>query len=120
MAKVLIIEDDEMLREIYSTKFEMEGFAVDTASDGQEGLSKATTITPDVILIDMIMPRMSGLDFLQAYHLHKHKTTKMLVMSNKSSPGEINQAKALGVLDYLIKSQHTPDEIVRKVRTYLS
>jgi DNA-binding response OmpR family regulator len=118
--KVLIIEDDELLREIYSTKFELEGFAVDTASDGQEGLLIASSLDPDVILLDMIMPRMSGLEFLRAYHpaVTQHNV-KLVVMSNKSSPAEINQAKAMGVLDYLIKSQHTPDEIVHKVRTFL-
>jgi DNA-binding response OmpR family regulator len=119
-ATVLIIEDDELLREIYSTKFELEGFEVTTASDGREGLQKASAITPDIILVDMIMPRMSGLDFLRAYRpAAAHATPKMVVMSNKSSPSEINQAKALGVMDYLIKAQHTPEEIVLKVRHYL-
>jgi DNA-binding response OmpR family regulator len=118
--KVLIIEDDELLREIYSTKFELEGFAVDTASDGQEGLLIASSLAPDVILLDMIMPRMSGLEFLRAYHPSvTTNKVKLVVMSNKSSPAEINQAKAMGVLDYLIKSQHTPDEIVHKVRNFL-
>jgi two-component system OmpR family response regulator len=119
--KVLIIEDDELLREIYSTKFELEGFAVGTARDGKEGLMAAHTQAPDIILVDMIMPRMSGLDFLRAYKpAGLLRQAKTVVMSNKSSPAEINQAKALGVLDYLIKSQHTPDEIVRKVRSYLN
>ena len=117
---VLIIEDDELLREIYTTKFEMEGFSVQAASDGQEGLQLATASKPDVILLDMIMPRMTGLEFLRAYHLMaEHPTVHALVISNKSSIAEINQARALGAREYLIKSQHTPDEIVSKVRFHL-
>jgi two-component system response regulator AdeR len=118
--RVLIVEDDEILREIYETKFEMEGFDVATARDGVEGLQLAGSTEPDIILLDMLMPRMTGLEFLKAYGLaSKHPTVKAVIMSNKSSAPEINQAKALGVLDYLIKSQHTPEEIVEKVRGYL-
>ncbi len=117
---VLIIEDDELLREIYATKLDLEGFAVTTARDGMEGLELATANEPNVILLDMIMPRMTGLEFLRAYRpsvLHPRVAT--VVMSNKSSVREINQAKALGVLDYLIKSQHTPDNIVDRIRALL-
>ena len=117
---VLIIEDDELLREIYATKLEMEGFNVDTASDGLEGLHKATSTQPDIILLDMIMPRMTGLEFLAAYNQPGRPYIKTVIMSNKSTTKEINQAKALGVLDYLIKSQLTPQEIVVRVREYLS
>jgi CheY-like chemotaxis protein len=117
---VLIIEDDELLREIYATKLTMEGFAVDTANDGLEGLEKATQKEPDIILLDMLMPRMTGLEFLEAYRLPaKHPNVKAVVMSNKSTPREINQAKTMGVLDYLIKSQHTPQDIAARVRSYL-
>jgi DNA-binding response OmpR family regulator len=118
MSKVLIIEDDELLREIYATKLEMEGFTVHTASDGMEGLEKAKAIGPDIILLDMIMPRMTGLEFLAAYQLPSR--AKTVVMSNKSSTKEINQAKALGVIDYLIKSQLTPQDIVVRVNEYLA
>jgi len=117
---VLIIEDDELLREIYATKLTMEGYDVDTAVDGLEGLKKATSTEPDMILLDMIMPRMTGLEFLKAYRLlTRHPKVKALVMSNKSSTSEINQVKTMGVLEYLIKSQHTPQEIAERVRNHL-
>ena len=118
---ILIIEDDELLREIYATKLTMEGFAVDTAVDGMEGLEKATHKEPDMILLDMIMPRMTGLEFLKAYRPStNHPKVKTLIMSNKSSTNEMNQAKTMGVLDYLIKSQHTPQDIAERVRNYLA
>jgi DNA-binding response OmpR family regulator len=117
---VLIIEDDELLREVYATKLEMEGFVVDTAIDGAEGLKKANASEPDVILLDMLMPQMNGLEFLRAYRLAaKHPNVTALVISNKSSTKEINEAKAMGARDYLIKSQHTPAEIVEHIRSHL-
>lgn len=118
--KVLIVEDDELLREVYATKLLMEGFAVETAQDGAEGLHKATTLEPDVILLDMLMPHMSGLEFLRAYKLQSnHPNVTALVISNKSSTKEINEAKTMGAADYLIKSHHTPAEIVERIRSYL-
>jgi CheY-like chemotaxis protein len=118
---VLIVEDDELLREIYATKFEMEGFSVETAVDGLEALEKIKVKEPDLILLDMIMPRMSGLEFLKVFRPKPdHPNVKTVVMSNKSSPQEINQAKTMGVIDYLIKSQHTPQDIVRRIREYLA
>jgi CheY-like chemotaxis protein len=99
----------------------MEGFHVETATDGMEGLEKARTAKPDIILLDMIMPRMTGLEFLAAYQAPGSRPiVKTVVMSNKSSTREINQAKALGVLDYLIKSQLTPQEIVTRIHGYLA
>jgi DNA-binding response OmpR family regulator len=121
MKHILVIEDDELLREIYATKLELEGFDVATAVDGLDGLEQATSREPHMILLDMVMPRMTGLEFLRAYQpqmLHPRVVT--LVMSNKSTAHDINQAKALGVLDYLIKSQHTPDDIVTRIRKHLS
>jgi DNA-binding response OmpR family regulator len=118
--RVLIVEDDDMLREIYAVKLEMEGFLVETARDGAEGLEKATRREPTVILLDMIMPRMTGLEFLEAYELAiKHPTVKTIVMSNKSSPQDITAAKSLGVIEYLIKAQHTPEDIVGRLWAHL-
>jgi DNA-binding response OmpR family regulator len=117
--KVLIIEDDELLREIYATKLSLEGFKVDTADDGAQGLEKALRSKPDVILLDMLMPNMDGLEFLKAYRIQNtNPKCKTLVISNKSSVSEINQAKAMGVVEYLIKSQHTPAEIARRIRAH--
>jgi DNA-binding response OmpR family regulator len=119
--RVLIVEDDELLREIYATKLEMEGFQVETAKDGLEGLEKASRAKPDIILLDMIMPRMTGLEFLQAFRpASNHPRIATVIMSNKSTVAEINRAKELGALDYLIKSQHTPDQIVERIHTYIN
>jgi two-component system, OmpR family, alkaline phosphatase synthesis response regulator PhoP len=118
--RVLVIEDDELLREIYATKLKMEGFQVYTATNGLEGLGKAREINPRIILVDMLMPKMTGLEFLQAVKSQAvSRTATMVVISNKSSPHDINQAKTMGARDYLIKSQFTPHDIVAKVHQYL-
>lgn len=118
--KILVIEDDELLREIYATKLSMEEFDVVTACDGADGLAKATANNPDVILVDMLMPKMTGMEFLQTYRPHTEgKRVTIIVISNKSSPKDINQARTMGARDYLIKSQHTPQDIVTKIRHYL-
>jgi len=117
---VLIVEDDELLREIYTMKLKLEGFDVNTATDGLDGLKKASATEPDVILLDMLMPRMTGLEFLKAYQLRtKHPHVKTIILSNKSTSAEINEAKTMGVREYLIKSQHTPQEIVTHIKSHL-
>lgn len=119
--RILIIEDDDLLREIYATKLELEGFDVNTAANGEAGLEAAIHYAPNVILLDMVMPRMTGLEFLQAYQPYsRHPNVATLIMSNKSSSQEVNEAKALGAKEYLIKSQHTPDAIVARIRHYLA
>lgn len=122
MAKrVLIVEDDGLLREMYALKLDIEGFEVDTASDGLEGLDKATENTYDVILLDNLMPHMSGLELLQKLVAASiQANTKIIMLSNKSSLPEINLARRLGASDYLIKSQHTPQHVVEKIREILS
>ena len=118
--RILIVEDDEILREIYSTKFDMEGFAVSAAGDGQEALEQAKLHKPNLILLDMLMPRVSGLEFLRMFHDSPEATkAKVLVASNKSSTEMIAQAMELGACDYLIKSKLTPDEIVARAREHL-
>lgn len=120
MIKLLVIEDDELLREIYATKFEMEGFTVYTAVDGLDGLEQARINQPQVILLDMIMPRMTGLEFLRKFQpLAIKPPVTTIVISNKSSIKDINEAKALGARDYLIKSRFTPDDIAGHIRTHL-
>jgi DNA-binding response OmpR family regulator len=120
MTKLLVIEDDELLREIYATKFEMEGYIVYTAVDGLDGLKQAQANQPQVILLDMIMPHMTGLEFLRQYRpLSLKPPVTTIVISNKSSIKDITEAKTLGARDYLIKSQHTPDDIAGHIRTHL-
>lgn len=115
-SRVLIIEDDELLKELYGLKLSNEGFDVEYASNGAEGLEKARNGSPAIILLDMMMPVMTGLEFLQAYRSNSNSQAKVIVLSNKSTLEEIREAKLLGAVNYLIKSQLTPDDVVQEVR----
>lgn len=118
--RVLLVEDDGLLREMYALKLNLEGFEVDTAADGREGLEKAMSSTFDVILLDNLMPHMSGLELLQKLNISGSDTqTKVIMLSNKSSLPEINLAKRLGASEYLIKSQHTPKHVVDMIRNVI-
>ena len=119
--KILVVEDDEVLREVYALKLSMEGFEVETAGDGIDALDAAEQVLPDLIILDMMMPRMDGIEFLRAYSTRPtRKPAKILVASNKTIRQEIDQAKQLGASDYLVKSQITPEELVSQVRKHLS
>lgn len=118
--KILVVEDDEILREVYALKLSMEGFEVGTAGDGLDGLEQAELLLPDLIILDMMMPRMNGMEFLRVYSKQNSGTgAKVLVASNKTISQEIDEAKRLGASDYLVKSQITPDELVTQVRKLL-
>lgn len=124
MARILIIEDDEILVEMYEAKFKMEGFEVEKALNGKEGLEILKKDKPDLILLDILMPEMNGFEFLKnikkepSYH-----SVPVILLTNLGDP-EIDMdremAYALGVRDYLIKSRHTPDEVVKRAKEVLA
>ncbi|MFA5069885.1 MAG: response regulator [Patescibacteria group bacterium] len=115
--KVLIIEDEKMLSEMYRTKFEMEGFEVAQSFDGKQGLDKARQISPDIILLDIILPKLDG--FLVLKELKQDALMKkipVLLLTNLGQDDDIKKGKALGADGYFIKADHSPAEIVEKVR----
>ncbi len=119
MSKVLIIEDDESLRAVYREEFEGEGFTVETANDGQEGIEKLASFLPDVLLLDMLMPKKSGFDVLK--HMkdnpeYKHIST--LVITNIYTDSR-DLVQNWGVSFVLLKVDYTPGQIVAKVRELL-
>jgi len=118
--KVLIVEDDESLREMYKIRLEYEGFEVLAASNGEEGLAKAVSEQPDIILLDIMMPKISGFDVLDILK-STHSTAKIPVIIMTVLEQESNKVKGLmqGAEDYLIKSQTMPAEVVNKVREVL-
>lgn len=121
MPRILIVEDTPLLSQAYRTIMLMEGFEVDTASNGQEALTKATGSIYNLILLDLFMPEMTGLEFMKAFDApNKHRLTKIIVFSNSSSPDSIEEAQALGAARYLIKSSLSPKEMVAVVREVIS
>lgn len=118
--KVLVVEDDDILRSAYQTKLSMEGFEVSSAGNGLDGLMKAEQDEPDVILLDLHMPGMSGIEMLEAYDpKRKHPAVDVIVFSNLLMPGLAERVARLGASKFLTKATVTPREMVRLVREAL-
>lgn len=118
--KILLIEDDETLVEMYSLKFKEEGLNLLVAREGEAGLAQAQKELPDAILLDIMMPKMDGFAVLmELKKMAKTKGIPVLLLSNLGQEADINKGKALGAADYIVKSSMTPAEVVAKVKTYL-
>ncbi|MFW5888566.1 MAG: response regulator transcription factor [Patescibacteria group bacterium] len=118
--KVLIIEDDNFLLSMYATKFEKENFEVFSAEDGEKGLRKAIENSPDIILLDIILPKMDGFEVLKKLKSQKKtKNIPVLLLTNLSQQDDSKKGLSLGADDYLIKAHFMPSEVVEKVKKYL-
>lgn len=118
--KILLVEDDTLLARMYQAKFTNEGYEVFIAGDGIQGLEIVKTQKPDFMILDMMMPKLSGLDLLsQVRQDPAIQNTPAIMLSNLSQPQEIEKAKALGIKEFLLKANYTPSQIVEKVKQYL-
>lgn len=122
MAKILIVDDDPLLVRMYQTKFEGDGNEVVTASDGHEGLEKVASEKPDIVLLDIMMPKMDGLETLRRIKADASiKTTPVIMLTNvSSSEADSNEGLELGAVAYLVKADYTPKEVVQKVKEILA
>jgi len=114
--KILIVEDEEALRQTLQFKLSHEGYEVVTAEDGIQGLEQIKTTKPDVVLLDILMPKLDGFGVLE--RLHTEGTIPQLpviIISNSGQPVEIERALKLGARDYLVKAEFSPDEVLEKV-----
>jgi two-component system alkaline phosphatase synthesis response regulator PhoP len=120
MIKLLIIEDDETLAELYKVVFKQQGFEVESAIEGEIGLQKAQMIKPDLILLDLMMPRMNGLEVLE--RLKQNEETKnilVIIITNLTDSIVEAKARKAGVCQYLLKSQYLPQQLVDVVNNTL-
>ncbi|HMN19639.1 MAG TPA: response regulator [Candidatus Moranbacteria bacterium] len=120
MKKILLVEDDVFVRDIYQTKFVQEGFEVTAAENGKQALDILASFTPDIILLDVSMPFVTGIEVLR--ELKKNPSWKdipVIMLTNLSERDVISQTSDIGADEYLIKSHFTPSEVVRKVRAVL-
>lgn len=117
---VLLVEDDSFLANIYKTKFEMEGFKVTVAGNGELGLKEAKKKIPDVILLDILLPKMDGFTVLE--HLKEDselKNVPVILLTNLGQKDDVDKGLKLGAADYLIKAHFKPSETVEKVKKVL-
>lgn len=114
--RILIIEDDFFIRDLYVRQFTKEGFAVDTAENGNDGIVKAEDQKPDAILLDIMLPKVSGLEVLKKLKSNSQtKASLVVLLTNLSEDDTIKQGFELGAEGYLIKSAYTPEQVVKEV-----
>lgn len=117
---ILIVEDDPVLLKMYSEKFKFEGFKVLTAPNGEDGLRLSLSGKIDMILLDLMLPRLSGAELLAKLRSNPNgKNIKVIVLTNLAEQEEKSKVMALGAMDYLIKAMQTPEEVVNKVKQHL-
>jgi len=120
--KVLLVEDDQILARLYQTKFQKEGFEIQLAYDGQEGLDKLKSFEPNIIILDLIMPRVDGFGFLEKFRADavlSKKNIPVLVLSNLGQDSDIKRAQELGAVDYFVKADISLGQMIEKVKKYL-
>ena len=118
--KILLIEDDNFLVEMYTTKYELEGFEVTSAEDGKKGLDMVKKIKPDIILLDILMPKMDGFAVLDA--LKKDTGTAnipVILLTNLGQKDDVKKGFEKGAVGYLIKAHFMPSEVVDKIKKIL-
>lgn len=118
---VLLVEDDTFLANIYKTKFEMEGFKVTAVEDGEAGFTEAKKKNPDIILLDILLPKKDGFTVLE--ELKKDKAVKdipVIMLTNLGQKDDVEKGMQLGATDYLIKAHFKPSETVDKVKKALN
>lgn len=121
MAKILLVEDDQNLREIYGARLEAEGYEIVSAGDGEEALAIAVRERPDLIISDIMMPKISGFDMLDILRsTPETKDVKVIVMTALSQEEDRKRGEKLGADRYVVKSQATLDDVVGMVRELLS
>ncbi len=119
--KILLAEDDYFIQDIYQTKLKQEGFETVLAENGKEVLINLEKEIPDLIMLDILMPYMSGIEALRKIKENEEwEKIPVLILSNLSQNEDIDEALSLGANDYLIKSQFSPSEVIEKVKEILA
>ncbi len=119
--KILIVEDDNFLRKLVVRKLVSEGYDVSEALDGEQGIKKAQTESPDLILLDLILPGVDGFEVLARIKSNKDTSLiPVIILSNLGQKEDIEKGFNLGAVDYLIKAHFTPNEIIEKINVLLA
>ena len=119
--KLIVIEDEESLGRVLKDKLEKEGYEVIVASDGEAGLEAIKKENPDLVLLDLILPKKTGFEVLEALKNDPEgKRFPVIVLSNLGEDDNIKKAFDLGAIDYFVKTQHPINEIIEKVKGQLA
>jgi len=119
--KILLVEDDDSLASVYSTRLEAEGFSIKRVPNGEEALSAALEFRPDLVLLDVMMPKVSGFDVLDILrNTPETANLQVIMLTALSQESDIARAEELGVDDYLVKSQVVIADVVERVKHHLN
>lgn len=120
--KIIIIDDDPFILDMYLLKFKDQGFTTETANDGKAGLEKISSFSPDLVLLDVVMPKMDGFDVIKKIKedMGDKKPFKVLFLTNFGQKEDIEKGLKLGADGYIIKAHFTPSEVVAKVKEILA
>jgi len=120
MTKIAIIEDDQTINQMYRIKFQSDGFDVQMASDGRQGVALVKNFKPDIILLDLQMPEMDGAEALSEIRRHDWgKDTPVIILTNMGEEESPASLKKLNVSSYIVKADLTPSQVVAKVKATL-
>ncbi len=118
--KIAIVEDDSVIRQMYRIKFENEGFEVQVADNGRDGVALVAHMKPDVILLDLHMPEMNGAEALaEIRKTSSGKSIPVIILTNVGEEESPKSLRSLGIHSYIVKADFTPRQVVARVKTAL-
>ena len=118
---ILIIEDDHFLSSLLKARLEKEGFVVYCSADGEEGLKLVREVSPNLVLMDLILPKMSGFEVLEAISIDpQFNRIPVIVLTNLAQESDVEKTKSLGAVDYFVKVKISIDEIVEKIEDVMT
>lgn len=118
--KILLVEDDPLLIDIYCNKIRESGFIVTVAEDGEKALQKIKEEKPDLVVLDIVLPKIDGWEIMSEIRKDKGlDNLKVVILSNLGQKGEIEKGLAMGAQKYLIKAHYTPTEIINQIKEVL-
>lgn len=121
MPEILLIEDEQVLIDVLEKRLTKEGYEVKIAKDGERGLELIKSNNPDLVLLDIVMPKMDGFEVLEELSKEPDLSkAPVIIISNSGEPVELEKVKELGVEDWIIKTEFNPQDVVNKVEKQLN
>ena len=121
MAKILIIEDDPLMARMYQKIFKFEGYDVEVAADGEEGLAKVKSGKPTLVLLDIMMPKVNGMEVLEKLKADPDtKAIPIVMLTNLAGQHDAEAALSKGAVKYIVKSEYEPKEVTNMIKEILA
>jgi len=123
MSKILLVEDDAFLSSLLKNRLQKENLEVDYAADGEEAINFLKSNSPDLILLDIILPKKSGFEMMEEIKNNpqiQSKEIPIIIISNLGQPEDISRGQALGAIEYFIKAKTSIDELIEKIKGFLA